>query len=316
MAKYRGFQNVWWLTFITIIIIIASSFVIGLFPDFFGGEYGALMTGEFLLIIPCVLGIILMKKKYLNENENTLSALGFSGFKPLLLPFLIVLPMSAQYFATCMTLHLSLLGTILFGSPDQGITTPSTAVGFAQMIISLCVLAPILEEILCRGIMMKYLEKYGVATEVLASGAAFAIMHFSMQSFVALLFVGILFGIIRKVTGSVFPSMIMHSVNNAASFIMIILTEKELLPDAALAVCALLLFIAFPFLIWGFTKLYKSSAHRIIFKPVCKAGISVGLILCITVFAVFHTALVINRIRTGEMQSEMASLIKESGIGE
>lgn len=295
---------------------MASSFLTALLPDSLFGEYAAAAVGEFLLVIPCAVGIILMKEKYMSENENVISALGFSGFNPLLIPFLFILPMSAQYFATYMTLPFSLVGTILFGPVDAGITTPSTTVGFVQMIISLCVLAPVLEEILCRGVMMKYLEKYGVAAEVIVSGCAFAIMHFSMQSFVTLLFIGILFGTVKKVTGSIFPCMIMHSVNNAVSFAMMILTEKELLPDAVLIVCALLLFAAFPFLIWGFTRLYKTSANKIIFKPVCKMGVSVGLILCISVFTVFHAAIVVNRVSTGQMRSEINSMIEEGRIGE
>lgn len=311
MTKYRGYQNAWWLALITIFTVLIVSPLSALIPTKAVGEFGGVMIGEFFLIIPVLIGIKLVKKKYLDENETLGDVFEFRKFNPLLLPILIFLPMSAQYFATYLSIHFTLLTNILFGAADNSEIVPSTVAGCVQIIVSLCVLAPILEEILCRGIIMKMLEKYGIATEVIVSGFVFALLHFSIQSIIVLFFVGVLLGVVKKLTGSIFPCMIMHSANNLASFLMLVLTEKNIITDTALILPVILLFIAFPFLVWGLIRICGKAKHNFIFRPVYKKGFSVGLALCILLFAAFHTVLLVSRIQNNEIATEFNTFFEE-----
>lgn len=311
MTKFRGYQNAWWLTLITIFTVLIVSPLSALIPTKAVGEFGGVMIGEFFLIIPVIIGIKLVKKKYLDENETLGDVFEFRKFNPLLLPILIFLPMSAQYFATYLSIHFTLLTNILFGAADNSEIVPSTATGCVQIIVSLCVLAPILEEILCRGIIMKMLEKYGIAAEVIVSGFVFALLHFSIQSIIVLFFVGVLLGVVKKLTGSIFSCMIMHSANNLASFLMLVLTEKNIITDTALILSVILLFIAFPFLVWGLIHICGKAKHNFIFRPIYKKGFSVGLALCILLFAAFHTALLVSRIQNNEIATEFNTFFEE-----
>lgn len=311
MTKFRGYQNTWWLTLITILTILIFSLISALIPTKLVGEFGGVLIGELFLIIPIIIGAKLVKKKYLDENETIGDILKFRKFNPLLLPTLIFLPMSAQYFASYMSIHFTLLTNILFGAADNSEMVPTTAIGCVQIIISLCVFAPILEEILCRGIIMKMLEKYGIAAEIIISGFVFALLHFSIQSIIVLFFVGVLLGVVKKLTGSIFPCMIMHSINNLTSFIMVILTEKDIITDTALILPVILLFTAFPFLVWGLIHICGKEKHNFIFRPIYKKGFSVGLILCILLFTVFHTALLVSRIQNNEIATEFNTFFEE-----
>lgn len=303
MVKYRGFQHIWWLTFLTVAIIFGASFLIAKLPENFLGEGFGTFFGEGLLVIPCILGIIMLSKKYIGENDNISEALGFNGFRKDIIPLIIFMPMAAQYFATYMTIHFSLITQILFGERDTSAMIPETPIGLVYTIASLCILAPVLEEVLCRGVMMKMLEKYGVATEILISGLAFAMLHFSIQGFSALFFVGILLGAVKKLTGSIYPSMIMHAVNNLTAFGLMFLNEYDMLTMALLLLFVLFLFVMFPFMFYFFVKKYDGAERKekIIFRGEYKTGVSVAMILCITAFVAYHGILLADRIKSGEI---------------
>lgn len=301
MTTNRGFQNVWWLAFGTIILVLGVSLLGELLPENLCGEFGSSVIGEFMIILPCIAGIFLIEKKYKGE-QNWREYIGVKKFKPILIPLLIFLPMAAQYFAVFVSMYATTFSYFLFGTPDQGDILPQTALGTVQMIFSLCVLAPVLEELLCRGIIMKMLEKYGIAAEILVSAIIFAMLHVSAQSMIAIFFIGMLFGAVKKVTGSIIPGMIMHCVNNGMSFAMTAVTENNTVPQTVFVVWAAVLVATFPFMIVGFLKIYKDvDTHSFIFTPKMKKGLSVGLILSIAVCVVFNLMVIAVRIKSGEL---------------
>lgn len=82
-------------------------------------------------------------------------------------------------------------------------------------LISVSVFAPIFEEWLCRGIVLRsLLTKYSPATAIIVSAVFFAIIHFNPWQAIPAFILGLLFGYVYYKTGSLKLTMLMHCANN------------------------------------------------------------------------------------------------------
>jgi membrane protease YdiL (CAAX protease family) len=97
--------------------------------------------------------------------------------------------------------------------------------GFVGIVIA----APILEELLFRGVILHgLLKNYRPAKAILLSAFLFGLIHFNPWQFVFAFPAGILLGWIYWKTGSVLCTMILHAFNNFLGFLLLLV-----LPDAA-----------------------------------------------------------------------------------
>lgn len=96
-------------------------------------------------------------------------------------------------------------------------------------IMTTIVAAPILEEVLFRGILQQSLtEKLGGWRGVLAASAVFGIVHVIPQQMINAFFIGIILGYIYIKTRSLVPVILIHAINNVIAFIqMIIFGDDE-----------------------------------------------------------------------------------------
>lgn len=82
-------------------------------------------------------------------------------------------------------------------------------------LISVSVFAPLFEEWLCRGIVLRsLLTKYSPATAITVSAVFFAIIHFNPWQAIPAFILGLLFGYVYYKTGSLKLTMLMHFANN------------------------------------------------------------------------------------------------------
>lgn len=96
--------------------------------------------------------------------------------------------------------------------------------------ITVCILAPILEEIIFRGIILKGMLNFKVnpIVAIFANGFIFGIAHMNPWQFIGAGFLGAIFGFIYYRTKSLFLPMLLHFLNNAFSFsFMLIYGEME-----------------------------------------------------------------------------------------
>ena len=92
--------------------------------------------------------------------------------------------------------------------------TDSPAASFIQV----CLLAPMIEEILMRGFLLNGLvPRYGTATALLLSSMLFAIFHFNMVQSLSAFLCGILLGLLYLATDSVLCCIFAHSIYNILS---------------------------------------------------------------------------------------------------
>ena len=83
--------------------------------------------------------------------------------------------------------------------------------------------APILEEILCRGLLFETFNKrWGVKLSILFSALFFGLIHFDLATLVVATVAGMIFGVLYVRTSSIFASIIVHAVNNALAFTLIV----------------------------------------------------------------------------------------------
>lgn len=88
-------------------------------------------------------------------------------------------------------------------------------------LLSTAVFAPIFEEWLCRGMILRgMLQRYSPTAAIIISAAFFAIIHMNPWQAIPAFVLGCLFGLVYYKTGSLKLTMLMHCANNAFSVLL------------------------------------------------------------------------------------------------
>ncbi len=134
----------------------------------------------------------------------------------------------AGYIAALPALALTLIvSTALFdpsGSPVnpaiEEFVAGDSAMVKALMLLMGVVIAPFVEEVVFRGILLRSLQPHvGVGWAIVLSSAVFAILHPQLpMGFLSIFCLGAAFAVVYRVTGSIWPSVLMHAINNATVF--------------------------------------------------------------------------------------------------
>ncbi|MBR1739319.1 MAG: CPBP family intramembrane metalloprotease [Ruminococcus sp.] len=96
---------------------------------------------------------------------------------------------------------------------DFSIKSPSTAAVLMQLAYVILV-GPIIEETIYRGFILGALSRYGSGTAILVSSLAFGLMHGNISQAASAFATGALYAAIAIRCGSVFPTIVIHMVNN------------------------------------------------------------------------------------------------------
>jgi len=152
------------------------------------------------------------------------------------LQMLLFIPLAIITFAT-----LNLINKLkpIFPNQVKFLTETSQAVqtfaltsgwtAFAILAISAVIVAPIIEEIIFRGVVFSCLKKY-INTPAAAIGTSlfFAAFHFNFIQFIPLFLLGMMFQLLFIYHKSIFPCMIYHAVNNSFAMIMLLLMKLKI----------------------------------------------------------------------------------------
>lgn len=83
------------------------------------------------------------------------------------------------------------------------------------MVITVAIAAPLGEELFFRGFALPaFARSFGITIAVLLSGALFSLMHLDPVGFIGLMEIGVMLALIRVATGSLWPAILAHAVNN------------------------------------------------------------------------------------------------------
>ncbi len=98
-------------------------------------------------------------------------------------------------------------------SADFSIRQPSV-IAVIMQITYIVILAPLFEEVLYRGLIIKMVSPYSKTGAVLVSALAFGLMHGNIPQAASAFCTGLIYAIIALKCGSIIPTMIIHSLNN------------------------------------------------------------------------------------------------------
>ena len=105
---------------------------------------------------------------------------------------------------------------------EQGLTPthwePAHAAAFAANVVLFCVVAPMVEETLFRGVGQSLLRaRFGPRTAIVLVGLAFGAWHGLLYALLVLVPFGWALAYLRERTNSVYPGMVVHALFNGAA---------------------------------------------------------------------------------------------------
>lgn len=284
--KYKGSNAAWWLILLQGAAIFMGGFVQALLMKRGFGEYTATALSQFTLIVPVAAGFLYLKYWYRYESASSLFAI--RSFEPAMTFMLLILPEGARYFGT--VVQLPFVEELIERYGEQVVITPPDSISTLLLaFVSLCIIAPILEELFFRGVIMKILEPYGMAVAVLFSAFGFAMLHFQPSVFIAIFIVGIVLGFVRIYSGSIFACMLFHSVFNFASLMELVFEKQMEALSSVLIIYVIGMFCLFPILCvvsyycWGRKKGCRAvcTIHPAMIVPVLLCAAFYGVIVSI-----------------------------------
>ncbi|NSB42676.1 hypothetical protein B0P06_002447 [Clostridium saccharoperbutylacetonicum] len=108
--------------------------------------------------------------------------------------------------------------------PQPNFSFPNEKLYLILFLLYVCLVGPILEEIIFRGFILKSMRKYGNLTAIILSSILFSMFHLNLVQFINPILVGILLAFIAIESDSIFPSIIAHMFNNTITFILSAIT--------------------------------------------------------------------------------------------
>lgn len=94
--------------------------------------------------------------------------------------------------------------------------------------ISTCILAPVTEELLFRGFVLKNLSRFNIRFGIVASALLFALTHGNIPQFIFAFPVGIVLAYVAVKSNSIIPSIIIHVVVNSVATLQSYISDPKL----------------------------------------------------------------------------------------
>ncbi|MDE6747028.1 MAG: CPBP family intramembrane metalloprotease, partial [Oscillospiraceae bacterium] len=139
---------------------------------------------------------------------------GFNGgtmFK--LITLGIGLQTAATMIASIITAILRQLG---LEAPTPDFTATTSLPANLIMYFYACLLGPVLEELLYRGVLLQSMRKYNEKFAIFLSAAIFGLMHQNYQQFILGFLIGIPLAVVTIKSGSLIPSIFTHIIVNTS----------------------------------------------------------------------------------------------------
>ena len=159
--------------------------------------------------------------------------------------------------------------------------------------LALCVSAPIIEEFLLRGCVIKILKPYGDWFAIVVSAFFFGLIHGNMGQGFGAFFIGLLFGFVAIKTGSIIPTIILHSLNNFSSYLGSVtsnMSENHVANNSFTSIYLLIVLIGIILIIINANK-FKLDNNNI----VCLSKNKIYAIFFLNIFVVIYVAYEIYR---------------------
>lgn len=202
----------------------------------------------------------------------------------------------AMGLATLMEQLFSLIG------PPPEIPPPVNTLDALGYFVAIVILAPLCEEPVFRGFIMRGWLRYGFVAGVVGSGVLFGLQHAQLSGTIPLSLVGILLGVIAFRAGSLWPAVVIHAVYNGLAVPFLLIPDS--MPEISDSTFVLAGAIAMPvaaFSVWLFHRLAPpfQTPQKEPLKPEQSIVIIVSLLLMLGIFAVMISLELFVRLNPG-----------------
>ena len=200
-------------------IVIFNGFAVG--SAFFSDSpiwNDELFSTAFSCCVPIISEItaIIVGIKLLGLDFKPLATLdGFNGgtmFK--LITLSVGLQTAASMIAAIITAILKLFG---LEAPTADLSATTSLPANLLMYFYACLLGPVLEELLYRGVLLQSMRKYNEKFAIFLSAVIFGLMHQNYQQFILGFLVGIPLAVVTIKSGSIIPSIFTHIIMNTSA---------------------------------------------------------------------------------------------------
>lgn len=175
---------------------------------------GLVKTQIILIALPVLVFVALLK-----QDKDKVLRLKMPRLKEIaLVPFIAI---SASVIVTI----LAQLINHIFPFPEQYLENLSQLFDMDLSLwgsLAVVALAPgVCEELLFRGLMPRFFEKFGFMSNILISAFLFAAFHLDPFRFIPVFLLGMLLAYLTLRSGSVFNSMLSHTINNSLAILLV-----------------------------------------------------------------------------------------------
>lgn len=270
----------------------------------------------FLYVIPVVATVFILKHPLKNSPNRVYQKPKYFGKAMAMFPAgyglamatrLLTILLSMLFAGTALSDSFNVVQESLFSAPDMA----TAVIQFVQ----LAVIAPIVEELWFRGMVMESLRPYGNGFAIFVSAILFGLTHANFEQFFYAAALGVFLGYIAIATESIVTTTVMHAIFNSISGFMLLLSADKGVQDYLLAsqsgekgvittgvvlyfvlmgVMVLLLIVGIIMMIYKFLKIKKYKVPKMQTEISAKkrwgifftrAAVIVGLVLAAVCFA-------------------------------
>ncbi len=177
----------------------------------------------FFLFIPFLFVYIIGDKE---DKERVILSLEKPSSPPvfwLTIPFGLMLCIAGDYISSWISALFEAIGITLTSVPDYEVPTS----GSALFLFAFSTIVPpaIIEEFALRCVTLQPLRKYGDKFAIVMTALVFGLMHRNAVQGIFAFIAGLVFGYIAILANSVWPSIIIHALNNAFAVVVNVMNE-------------------------------------------------------------------------------------------
>jgi len=203
---------------LVVVVTLGAAVVAGLSAAFLDSRWATTVVTAIALSVSYVAAIALVWWRAGREGVGLAPAVGMRPVSAgLILGVGLAAALGTRLLAGVWALGLEALGVELPGANlDPTRMLPSGTLGIVFTILIACVLAPVAEEIVFRGVLLSALrERYGDASAIALSSLAFALVHVSLFAIPPIFVFALLLGWLFVRTRSLWVSIAAHAMFNA-----------------------------------------------------------------------------------------------------
>ena len=204
---------------------IFIKFIVGKFPDYkvivnnFLSLSGLTIIESILFLgLPFLISYIILKKRKIT-GMIPLGTTYNKKASAYIVMFMLPVVMLSTMFINYVSIIIQGISGLSFESGLENIrfTGPLEII---MAVISMALVPAIIEEFVVRGVILQPLRRYGDMFAVVVSALIFSFMHGNMVQIPYAFVGGIYFGLVAVATGSIWPTIILHFLNNLFSVIV------------------------------------------------------------------------------------------------